>query len=100
MVEGDIASRILGTLILVAIIGLPIYLIYRKRGSSWTGEVVDKNTHVEDDEDGRRSVFEVKIKDAETGKVKTFTVNAKKYNELSVGDKVAKQAGKMGFNKA
>ncbi len=97
---GHILSRILGTLILVAIIAAIPYLIYRNRKSSWTGEVVNKETHVEEDEDGRRKVFELKIKHDDTGKVKVHSVSENKYNEFAVGDKVAKQAGKMGFTKA
>ncbi len=95
----DVLSRILGTLILITIIALPIYLIFRHRASSWTGEVVDKETHVEDDEDGRRVVYDIKIKQNETNKVKNYTVNKKKYDDLSIGDNVKKQAGKMSFNK-
>ncbi|MBW4062114.1 hypothetical protein HJC99_06085 [Candidatus Saccharibacteria bacterium] len=98
--DGSIMSRILGTLILIAIIALPFYLIYRKRASVWTGEVVDKKTHVEEDEYGRRNIFELQIKNAKTGKVQTHSVNEKRYNEFSVGDNVTKQAGKMGFIKA
>ncbi len=104
MVEGDIFSRILGTLILIVIIALPIYLIIRSRRSSWTGEVVDKESHVEeesDSEDGasRTTVYNLKIKRDGNGVVKTHSVTAKKYEQFKVGDKVVKQAGKMSFSK-
>lgn len=105
MVEGDVLSRILGTLILIAIIGLPIYLIFRKRSSSWAGEVIDKESHVEeeeDDEDGgstRTTVYRLKIKLTGSDKVKTHSVTKKTYEEFNVGDAVVKKAGKMGFTK-
>lgn len=104
--DGSIMSRILGTLILIAIIGLPIYLVFRKRGSSWTGEVVDKESHVEeedDDEDGgstRTTVYNLKIKHAGSATIKTHSVTKGKYDQFEVGDNVIKQAGKMGFDKA
>ncbi len=100
MSDGSLLSRILGTVILIAIIALPVYLVFRKRGSSWTGVVVDKKTHVEEDEYGRRNVFELEIKNDKTGKAKTYSVNEKKYNELSINDTVTKKAGKMGFTKS
>lgn len=104
MVEGDVLSRILGTLILVAIIAIPIYLIFRKRGSSWIGEVTDKESHVEedDDEDGgstRTTVYKLTIKRAGSGVVKVHGVTEKTYNMFKVGDTVVKKAGKMGFSK-
>lgn len=102
---GDVLSRLLGTLILIAIIALPIYLIIRKRASSWTGEVVDKESHVEeeDDEDGgstRVTLYNIKIKLTGSGDVKTHSVTQQKYEQFKVGDKVVKKAGKMVFTKA
>ncbi len=104
MKDGDLLSRILGTLILIAIIAIPIYLVYRKRGSSWTGEVVDKESHVEEVDDGdgstRTTVYNLKIKHAGSEAVKTHSVTKNKYDQFTVGDKVVKRAGKMGFDKA
>ena len=97
---GNIGSRILGTLILIAIIATPIYLIYRSRHSSWTGEVVGKET--EDEEVSNASVHEykLKIKHDNNGKIRVHTVSEKLYSKFEVGDKVIKNSGKMGFVKA
>ena len=97
---GNIGSKILGTIILIAIIATPIYLIYRSRNSSWKGEVVNKK--IENEEISNASVREYKleIKHDNNGKIRVHTVSEKTYSEFKVGDKVIKNSGKIGFVKA
>ena len=97
---GNIGSRILGTLILIAIIATPIYLIYRSRHSSWKGEVV--GMEIGDEEISNASVreYRIKIKRDNNGKIRVHTVSEKTYSKFEVGDKVIKNSGKMGFVKA
>jgi hypothetical protein len=97
---GNIGSRIVGTLILIAIIATPIYLIYRSRHSSWTGEVVDKKEGDEEISNASVHEYKLKIKHENNDKIRVYTVSEKTYSKFEVGDKVIKNSGKIGFVKA
>ncbi len=100
MVEGDLLSRILGTVILIAIIALPIFLIVRRRNSSWTGVVTDKKIVKGTDDDGNPTEsFVLIIKKDGAEKAHARNVSAANYNKFAVNDKIEKKAGKFRLEK-
>lgn len=100
MVEGDLLSRIIGTLILIAIIALPIYLIYRRRSSSWTGVITDKKIVKGTNDDGNATEsFVLIIKKDGAEKAHARNVSAANYNKFAINDKIEKKSGKFSLEK-
>lgn len=98
--DGSIMSRILGTLILLAIIFGPIYLFIRYRNSSWTGIVTDKKVKEDQEENlGTTHTHILCITKDGAKKPHDKSVSSKVYDQFAIGDKVTKQAGKMGLLK-
>jgi len=82
-------------IIIIAFLGLVIYLIARGKAQSWTGTVTNK-IYNEKDKEGytnRKEHFyslEIKLDD---GKIVHIAVDSQRYNDIKTGDRLKKEKG-------
>lgn len=83
-------------IIIVPFSTLVIVLILKGRKQAWTGTIIDKSANEKTDMDSDRTsvIYSVKIRTDE-GKEFNYGVDATKYNEYKIGDRLKKESGKL-----
>lgn len=89
----NISEIILTVIVVAAVTAFFTFKAKRSQADSWTGEVIKKKVHHHHDEDGRTD-YQLIVK-TETGQKKKFNVAKESFEEVRIGDKFQKIAGKL-----
>lgn len=71
-------------------------LLFKAKGETWIGEVIDKSDFVKEKDDSnlKEHILSLKVQ-FENGEVHSIPASSKFYNEIKIGDKLKKDKGSL-----